>query len=42
MRGLEEIRQEPAASAAARVAVEEFGWDRTFGKLLGILEGDAA
>jgi glycosyltransferase involved in cell wall biosynthesis len=42
LRGLDEIRQEPTASAAARTAVEEFGWDRAFGKLLGILEGDAA
>jgi glycosyltransferase involved in cell wall biosynthesis len=42
IRGLEEIRQEPAASVAARIAVEEFGWDRAFGRLLGTLEGDAA
>jgi glycosyltransferase involved in cell wall biosynthesis len=39
--GLERIARQPSSGRAARGAVEGFGWDHAFGKLLGTLEADA-
>ncbi len=41
MRGLDSLGEKSANSSAVRSAIQPFGWDSTFGKLLGMLEADA-